>query len=90
MLYKFRTLTGEILIDHKKCDVCSDKPCLKACIPQILKQESGRAVLAIDEEAARKGKCIECLACELECEFHGKKGITISLPLPEAGTGGGN
>jgi succinyl-CoA synthetase beta subunit len=41
-----------------------------------------QVVLNISEEEARKGKCIECLACELKaCEL-GLKNIRIDLPLP--------
>ncbi|GEM_PF-49214 len=41
-----------------------------------------RVVLAISEEDAAKGRCIECLACELKaCEL-GVKAIRIDLPMP--------
>jgi len=80
---RIKTLTGEILIDGQKCLTCPEKPCLAACLPQILKEEGGRPVLAIPAQEAARGKCIECLACELDCHQFGKGGLTISLPLPE-------
>jgi len=82
-VYEFQTVTGKVTIDHSKCDSCDKKPCVESCLPNILSFENGHPVLAIDEKEAAKGRCIECLACELECEFHGNKGIKIYLPLPE-------
>lgn len=83
-MYEFKTVTGKIVINLDQCLKCSEKPCISACIPQILAEEEGRPVLAIDREAAQKGRCIECLACELECHFTGNKALQIHLPLPEA------
>lgn len=83
MVYSFKTLTGEIKIDHDKCLSCSNKPCIEVCLPQILKEEKGKIVLAQDESSVQKGKCIECLACELECLDRGNGAITICLPLPD-------
>ncbi|KKM09836.1 hypothetical protein SY88_16730 [Clostridiales bacterium PH28_bin88] len=82
-MYKFKTLTGEIAIDTEKCSACRAKPCIAACLPQILKEENAHPALVIDREAAAKGKCIECLACELDCHYQGKGGLTVLLPLPE-------
>ena len=80
--YQFKTLTGTVTFDHAACVECESKACIAACGPQILKLEDGRPVLAISEEDAAKGKCTECLACELECEFYGKKAAYIDLPIP--------
>ncbi|MFQ6617609.1 MAG: ATP-grasp domain-containing protein [Fidelibacterota bacterium] len=80
--YSFNTMTGEITFDHALCRDCSSKICIEECIPDILKTKNGLPVLAITEEEAKRGKCIECLACELECEFHGNKGAHIDLPIP--------
>ncbi|MEW6662764.1 MAG: 4Fe-4S dicluster domain-containing protein [Bacillota bacterium] len=82
-LYSFRTITGEVIIDDQKCIGCKDKPCIAACQPRLLKLENEKPVLAIDREAAAKGKCIECLACELDCGYLGSGGLTINLPLPQ-------
>jgi succinyl-CoA synthetase beta subunit len=85
--YTFETLTGSITYDHVACVACESKICVESCIPQILKLENEVPVLAISREEAKAGKCIECLACEIECMFHGNKGAYIDLPIPglEAG-----
>jgi len=82
-LYSFDTLTGTLRIDHSQCLACQSKVCVKECIPKILKIEGEKAVLAITTEEAKKGGCIECLACELACRFHGNQAISILLPIPE-------
>lgn len=82
-MYSFKTVTGKIVIDEKKCLDCLEKPCIHACIPKILCEKNNRPMLAIQEEEAEKGRCIECLACELECHFNGQGSLQIFLPLPE-------
>jgi succinyl-CoA synthetase beta subunit len=79
--YRFDTQTGTICYDHALCLGCKSKACIAVCEPEILKLESGRPVLAITREEARKGGCTECLACELECAFEGNGGASISLPI---------
>ena len=79
--YSFETFTGSVTFDHSICADCSSKVCVSACIPQILKLQNDLPVLDISTEDAKKGKCTECLACELECEFHGKNGAYIDLPI---------
>ena len=39
-------------------------------------------MLAIEREDAKKGKCTECLACEIFCKFHEQDAIVIQLPIP--------
>jgi hypothetical protein len=39
--------------------------------------------LAVSETEAKKGKCIECLACELASFEHGCMALRIDLPMPE-------
>ncbi|MDQ7825313.1 MAG: ATP-grasp domain-containing protein [Candidatus Eremiobacteraeota bacterium] len=81
--YSFKTVTGgEVSFDYTRCGACESKACSEECIPKILKLEEGRPVLAITAEEAAKGKCIECLACELECLDRGKGGARIDLPIP--------
>jgi succinyl-CoA synthetase beta subunit len=81
--YEFATRTGSITIDHARCEGCADKPCIAECIPEILKDDGkGHAVLAITEEEAKKGGCVECLACEFACRFHGEDALRIELPIP--------
>lgn len=81
-LYRFQTLTGEVVFDHDICLKCESKVCVEKCVPQILKVENGVPVLNISREEAKKGKCTECLACEVECYFHGNKGGRVDLPIP--------
>ncbi|MFQ5650433.1 MAG: ATP-grasp domain-containing protein [bacterium] len=80
--YSFATLTGTITFDHGTCKECDHKVCVESCIPEILKVEDGVPLLAIPAEEAKAGKCIECLACEMECLYHGKRGAYIDLPIP--------
>jgi succinyl-CoA synthetase beta subunit len=79
--YEFKSMTGRVLFDHALCLSCETKACIEACAPEILKLEKEKPVLAIAEEEAAKGKCTECLACELECYFHGNKGCYVELPI---------
>ncbi len=80
--YTFQTLTGSVTFDHDKCVRCTSKACVTACAPGILKLKGDVPVLAIEAADAKKGKCTECLACELACEFEGEKGAYIDLPIP--------
>lgn len=87
-MYTFKTLTGTVMINHELCIKCKEKPCIVHCIPKILKEVEGKPVLAISEVDAAKGKCIECLACELECIRIGKNAIDVILPLPDVSEDG--
>jgi succinyl-CoA synthetase beta subunit len=80
-LYSFDTITGTIRYDHDLCMTCENKICVLKCVPQILKIEDGKPVLNISREEAKKGKCTECLACEVECYFQGNQGGHIDLPI---------
>jgi len=80
--YRIDTLTGAIFFDHERCGQCEQKPCVEACTAKVLTVEDGRPVLAIPAEDAKKGRCTECLACELACEFLGNRGLYIDLPIP--------
>jgi succinyl-CoA synthetase beta subunit len=80
-IYSFETITGKVTYDYDLCLKCETKICIKKCVPQILKLEDGKPVLNISPEEAKKGKCTECLACEVECYFHGNKGGSIELPI---------
>lgn len=79
--YSFKTPTGEVTFNHELCAKCESKICIKECVPQILKLKNGLPILAITPEEAALGKCIECLACEVECWAHGNKGGYIRLPI---------
>jgi succinyl-CoA synthetase beta subunit len=81
--YQFDTMTGKLLIDHGKCNACEKKPCVESCSAKILKLDGqGMPVLNVTPPEAKKGRCTECLACEIACQFHGNKGIRIDLPIP--------
>jgi succinyl-CoA synthetase beta subunit len=80
--YRFDTLTGIVFIGHEKCETCVEKPCASSCAAGILKLDDGRPILSITPEEAKRGRCTECLACELACEFRGNKAIFIHLPIP--------
>ncbi len=80
--YVFETVTGRISFAQYKCAECQTKGCVPACLPKILKIEEGQPVLAVSPEEARKGKCTECLACEIYCKFHEQDAIVIHLPIP--------
>lgn len=80
--YAFETMTGRLAVDHSKCPGCRTKGCVEACAPRILKLEEGKPVLAVSEEDAKRGKCTECLACEIFCAFHEQNAIVIHLPIP--------
>ena len=81
-MYSFETVTGRVEIDDRLCDGCADKVCIASCRPRILHLEAGRPQLAIPASDAKRGKCIECLACELDCQVAGPGAIKIILPIP--------
>jgi len=81
--YSFETVTGGVVtFDHTVCRTCESKICVKECARQILKLEDGVPVLNITREEAKKGRCVECLACEVECFFQGAGGGRVDLPIP--------
>jgi succinyl-CoA synthetase beta subunit len=80
--YAFETFTGKIYFDHSRCLSCKSQACVSSCKPGILKLSEGKPILSISEEEAKKGKCTECLACEIFCKFHEQDAITIHLPIP--------
>jgi succinyl-CoA synthetase beta subunit len=83
-LYQFETVTGgTITYDHSICLTCPSKICVKECARQILSLTGeGVPELNISREEAQKGRCVECLACEVDCFFKGAGGGTIVLPIP--------
>jgi len=80
--YSFKTLTGQWTIDHAKCTQCDSKPCVSACHPNILELKDGKVVLNITPDEAAKGRCTECLACEIACWSEAGQAIRIDLPIP--------
>ncbi|MGC9333534.1 MAG: ATP-grasp domain-containing protein [Anaerolineae bacterium] len=83
-LYQFQTVTGgTVTFDHSICATCETQVCVKECAGRILSlSEEGLPVLNITREEAEKGRCSECLACEVECFFGGAGGGRIELPIP--------
>lgn len=80
--YRFETVTrGTVTFDHAVCLTCPTKACVESCVPKILSIEDGVPVLNIAREDAKRGGCIECLACEVECYFQGAGGGYIHLPI---------
>ncbi len=82
--YSFETVTGgTVTFDHAVCATCESKVCVKECARQILAlNDAGLPVLNITREEAKKGRCVECLACEVECLFYGAGGGYVHLPIP--------
>ncbi len=81
--YTFKTPTGEITYDHAMCARCDSKACVSACVPQILKlSEDGLPVLNVTLDEAQRGRCTECLACEVDCRALGAGGGHVRLPVP--------
>jgi succinyl-CoA synthetase beta subunit len=83
-LYQFQTVTGgTITYDHSICANCASKVCVAECARQILSLNAeGLPELNITREEAQKGRCVECLACEVDCTFLGAGGGKIVLPIP--------
>ena len=74
---------GTVTYDHAVCATCESKICVEQCVPQILTlNEEGCPVLRIPPEEAKKGRCTECLACDVDCTFQGAGGGTVELPIP--------
>lgn len=81
--YTFKSLTGTVTFDHGMCARCESKVCVSACVPQILRlSDDGLPVLALAPEDAARGRCTECLACEVDCGALGAGGGHVSLPVP--------
>jgi succinyl-CoA synthetase beta subunit len=82
--YQFETVTGgTVTYDHSICATCESKVCVHECARQILSlNDEELPVLNISREEAKKGRCVECLACEVDCFFKGAGGGTIILPIP--------
>jgi succinyl-CoA synthetase beta subunit len=74
---------GTVTYDHSVCANCESKVCVKECAGKILAlNDEGVPALNITPEEAKKGRCSECLACEVDCFFQGAGGGKIVLPIP--------
>ena len=81
--YSFETVTGgSVTLDHARCADCETKICVETCARKILSLNAdGLPELNITREEAKKGRCVECLACDIECYFHGNQGGYVELPI---------
>ena len=81
----FKERTIAIHIDDSLCGSCATKACINACRTYgrgILTLEGGKpAVTLSPNEVARVGT--ECLACEFECYFRGRRALRIDVPMPD-------
>jgi hypothetical protein len=78
---EFQEKTIKVIIDESKCRECETKACIAACKTYargILVLKDG--VPAVQGDALRLGT--ECLACEYECWFRGKRAIRIEALTP--------
>ena len=81
--YTFKTPTGQITFDHAVCARCESRVCVTECVPQILTLKEGTLpVLNVSLEDAARGRCIECLACDVDCHARGAGGGLALLPVP--------
>ncbi|MGE5236875.1 MAG: ATP-grasp domain-containing protein [Acidobacteriota bacterium] len=81
--YSFTTPTGSITYDHAVCERCDSKVCVANCVPQILTlTDEGLPVLNVTLAEAARGRCTECLACEVDCYALGAGGGHVDLPIP--------
>lgn len=81
---KFKLFSGGALtIDREECLTCSTHACVKHCVSStldpVLKIEKGIPVLARTDMRPETGWCVECFACELDCQLYGKDAITIKF-----------
>lgn len=79
--YIFETVTGSVRFDHAICAECDAKICINNCVQNILQLEDGVPALKIPKEEAKKGRCSECLACEVDCAYYGSGGGYVHLPV---------
>ncbi|MBN1259743.1 MAG: acetate--CoA ligase family protein [Anaerolineae bacterium] len=80
--YSFATPTGVVTLDHAVCAACETKACIQACARQILAlNEEGLPVLNVTRAEAQRGRCVECLGCEVDCLLYGAGGGHVDLPI---------
>jgi hypothetical protein len=76
---------GTVTIDLARCEACQAMPCLDVCRtqggPLVRDPSSGLPTVRVSLAEIKRGVCIECLGCELDCELHGMGALTIELPL---------
>ena len=87
-ILEFETMGGAtIRFDLKRCDECKTKACIEAdhlpFLGPVLELKGGRPSLIWTKDEIIKGKCTDCVACELACQLHGNKGVTITYAIPK-------
>ena len=74
---------GTITIQRTECLSCTTQACVKNCVSStldpVLKIENGIPVLARNDVRPQSGWCVECLACELDCELYGLGAVKIEF-----------
>ena len=80
----FSERTINVSIDTDKCPDCQTKACISACRTYargILELKDGvPSVDHLDAEGVKRGGT-ECLACEYECFFRGRRAVAIEVPI---------
>ncbi|MEJ2718246.1 MAG: hypothetical protein P8182_14105 [Deltaproteobacteria bacterium] len=87
-ILEFTTMAGAtIRFDLIKCDACESKACIEAdhlpFLGPVLELQDGRPALMWDRAEIKRGKCTDCVACELACQLYGNGGVTITYPMPK-------
>jgi len=85
VLLKFKMFSGgTITIEREKCLTCESHACVRNCVSStldpVLKIEKGLPALARTDVKPESGWCVECLACELDCQLLGNQAIRIRWP----------
>ena len=84
LIFKVRS-GGTVVIDLRECVLCKSKACISVCKsqwgPLVLDADRGIPTVKGPLEEIERGGCVECLGCELECALHGRKAVTITLPM---------
>lgn len=78
---------GTATFDLQICRQCTTKACVAACgqpnLGCVIELGDDVPALRVSAEAAARGACIECLACDLACQSDGIGGLDFALPMPE-------
>lgn len=87
-ILEFTTMAGAVIrFDLKKCDECQTKACIEAdhlpFMGPVLELKEGRPSLMFDKAEIKKGKCTDCVACELACQLSGRGGVSIVYEMPQ-------
>lgn len=87
-ILEFTTMAGAtIRFDLKKCDECETKACIEAdhlpFLGPVLELRDGRPALMWDRAEIKRGKCTDCVACELACMLDGNGGVSITYAIPK-------